>query len=362
VSIIFIIAALVILVYCLFIGYIIAHIQNNFSKSDWPQTKVSIIIPARNEADNIANCLHSIALQTLPQVQFEIILIDDFSEDNTVKIAMAFKNKLPLTILNNHMPGKKNALALGINHASYDTILTTDADCTMDREWLKTMLSIYEKEGLNMLCGPVNLIADGSFFKALQQTESAAIVGISATMLQKQMPATCNGANLMYSKTVFMQLNGYKHHLQLASGDDDLLLHAFFNQSADKVGYTLNYHAMVNTAASVSFKTFIHQRSRWLSKRKYYAYPWNAHLQKLVVVQLIAFYYLLFYAINTHSLLAIAFILNKYMFDLMLGTQLKMSLNFRYLQILLMPFYELYILFVLLHARFAKAEWKGRGV
>ncbi len=361
-SIIFIISALVIIVYCLFIGYIAAHIQNNFPKSEWPQTKVSIIIPARNEVDNIANCLHSIALQSLSQEQYEIILIDDFSEDDTVKIAMAFKNKLPLTILNNHMPGKKNALALGINHASYDTILTTDADCAMDRDWLKTMLSIYEKEGLHMLCGPVNLKAEGSFFKALQQTESAAIVGISATMLKRKMPATCNGANLMYNKTVFMQLNGYKHHLQLASGDDDLLLHAFYNQAADKVSYTLNYHAMVNTAASPNFIALIHQRSRWLSKRKYYAYPWNAHLQKLVFGQLLAFYCLLFYAINTHSLLAIALILNKYLFDLMLGTQLKMSLNFRYLQIFWMPFYELYIVFVLLHARFAKAEWKGRGV
>lgn len=360
--IVFAIAAFIIIVYCIFIGYITAHIQNNFSKSESPKIKVSILIPCRNEADNIANCLHSIALQTLPQLQYEIILIDDFSEDDTVKIAMAFKNKLPLTILNNHMPGKKNALALGINHASYDSILTTDADCTMDREWLKTMLSIYEKDELHMLCGPVNLLAEGSFFKALQQTESAAIVGISATMLNMKMPATCNGANLMFNRKVFMQLNGYKHHLQLASGDDDLLLHAFYSQAADRVAYTLNYHAMVNTAANNSFKTFIHQRSRWLSKRKYYAYAWNARLQMLVVLQLAAFYFLLFYAVNTHSMIAMAFLLNKYFFDLMLGIQLKMSLNFKYLQILLMPFYELYILIVLVHARFAKVEWKGRGV
>ncbi|MDI1235046.1 MAG: glycosyltransferase [bacterium] len=361
-TLLLIISIFIVLIYCFFIGYIITHIKLNFSKSESPIAKVSILIPCRNEAKNIANCLRSIAWQTLPINQYDIIIIDDFSEDDTVKIATEFKNKLPLTILHNSMPGKKNALALGINHAVNDCIITTDADCTMEKDWLKSMLYSFENRNLKMLCGPVNLKSDGSFFQNLQQTESAAIVGISATMLNIRKPATCNGANLMFSRAAFKELNGYGNHQQLASGDDDLLLHTFYRQDATRVGYELNYNAMVYPAACKNFAEFLNQRSRWLSKRKFYAYPWNSRLQGLIVIQLLTFYSLLIIALSTGHLLAIALILNKYLFDLMLGVKLKRVFNFKYLQILLMPFYEFYIVIVLVYARFSKIKWKGRGV
>lgn len=357
-----IIASTVILVYCLFIAYITANIGLSFSKNELPVTKLSILIPCRNEANNIGKCLRSIARQSLPMQQYEVIVIDDFSEDETVKIVSEFKNKLPLTIIHNSMPGKKNALAIGINHAQYDCVITTDADCTMEKDWLKTMLYSYEKGSLNMLCGPVNLKTDASFFQGLQQTESAAIVGISATMLRKQMPATCNGANLMFSRQVFKQLNGYANHRQLASGDDDLLLHAFYNLDPIKVGYELNYSAMVYPDACNGLIEFLNQRGRWLTKRKYYLYPWNERLQQLVALHLVAFYTLLIVFITTGNLIALAFILNKYLFDLMLGIKLKRTFNFRHLQILWMPFYELYIPIVLVYARFTGTKWKGRGI
>ncbi len=354
------IAGLIIAFYCIFIFKVSIAMETNFSKSDLVKSKVSIVIPCRNEATNIGKCLRSIAQQTLSIYQFEIIVIDDFSEDATYKIATEFVNNLPLTVLKNTIAGKKNALSMGIEYAVNDIIITTDADCTMENQWLSNMLFSFEQKQLNMLCGPINFNDSSSLFQQLQQTESAAVVGISAAMMAMQKPATCNGANLMFKKSIFNQLNGYNHHKALASGDDDLLMQTFYNYDKKKVAYHLNLNAMVYTNACLGLKEFLNQRIRWLSKRKFYAYPWNQYLQLFILMQLMAFYYLFILAISTHSIIAIGLLINKLLFDLLLGIKLRNIFTFKYLLILLMPFYEIYIIVVLLYARFSKVKWKGR--
>ncbi len=358
--VLFYFSCFVMVIYCIFIAVNIYYVQTEFPKVRNVKQKLSIIIPCRNEGDNIGHCLRSILHQTLPYSQYEIIIVDDFSEDDTVKIANEFKARLPLTVLHNSIAGKKNALMTGIAYAVNDIIITTDADCTMAPGWLSSMLQIFHAGQLNMLCGPINFNNSPSLFQQLQQTESAAIVGISAVMLDKRKPATCNGANLMFSKSIFNRISGYGSHSELATGDDDLLMHGFYAHDAGKVAYTLNYNAMVHTKASTGLMQFLQQRTRWLSKRKYYVYKWNNYLQALVIAQLAAFYFVFVFGIMTGSLLALCMVLNKFIFDLMFGIQLKKVFNFRFWQILLMPFFELYILLVMLYGLFFKKKWKGR--
>ncbi len=357
-----ILAALAVIAYCVFIVYVIINTKFSVSAGGVSQSRLTVIIPCRNEVDTIGYCLDSLVRQSLPALQFDVIVVDDFSEDFTVNIAEQFSRKLSLRILKNTLPGKKNALTLGVAHSATDLIITTDADCTMGPEWLATMMSEFEKAGLNFLCGPVNFNDSDTLFGQLQQAESAAIIGISAAMLNTHKPATCNGANLMFRKSLFDQLGGYQSHRHLATGDDDLLMQAFYKVEPSKVRYTLNKEAMVFTKACADINEFMHQRIRWLAKRKHYLYSWNARMQVLIFAQLIGFYFLFFYALYSGNKLASCMVLLKYGVDLRYGLKLKRNFRFQLHQIFLMPFYESYIFLVLFFSYIKEKQWKGRTI
>jgi len=104
--------------------------------------KVSIIIPARNEEQNIGRCLDSLLDQTLPKTQIEIIVVDDGSGDSTSSIVRTYAEKnVRLLQLSDEVGGKKLALTKGIEIASHPLIVTTDADCIYPNNWLNTLLS-----------------------------------------------------------------------------------------------------------------------------------------------------------------------------------------------------------------------------
>lgn len=357
-SIIIIGISTIIVSYCLYIIYIVFHFKKNNLKNNKSSSSISIIIPCRNEANNIIECLKSISKQSIPSSQYEVIVIDDHSQDDTFNLVKNFKEIKQLSIVRNNMEGKKYALSLGISLAKNDIILTNDADCTMHPNWAETMRNIFASKNLNMLCGNIQFTANGNFFMQLQQAESAAIVGISATMLNLKKPTTCNGANLMFSKSVFDTLGGYKQHLSIATGDDDLLLQEFFKLDKEKVAYTLNINTLVTTQPSYSFSQFINQRKRWIAKNNLYIYPYNKSIQVLITIQLITFYIALcLFTPNCLILIGI-----KYTVDIIYGLQLKPYFKFNLFLIFLMPFYQIYIFILLLISPFIKTEWKGRKI
>lgn len=361
-TILFLLSILTIVLYSCFMLYVSFNFKKSLIDKKRFSEKITVIIPCRNEELNIGICLNAILRQSMQKQQFEVIVVDDFSEDDTLKVAGQFMDTLPLRVLKNKVPGKKNALSLGIENSLNEIIITTDADCTMSAEWLNTMLSEFMQGQLNMLCGPVNFNDTDSLFEQLQRTESAAIIGISAVMLNAGRPATCNGANLMFSKQIFNQLEGYKSHLLLATGDDDLLMQEFYRLNPSKVRYALNKNAMVYTEASPDFDSFLHQRIRWLAKRKHYIYPWNSYIQMLVFFQLLAFYILLVYFIFTFSFLAILSIVLKYISEIVFGIRLQSVFRFRLIYIFRIPFFESYIFRLLFLSQSIRAKWKGRAV
>jgi len=355
-GIIYFFVSLVLVSYSIFIVYIIIQFEKNAQKSNLSEALISIIIPCRNEAFNIIECLESISKQSIFNNDYEVIVIDDHSEDNTFEIASNYKDIKNLRVIKNNLEGKKNALSLGISLAKNNLILTTDADCKMAEKWAENMRNIFISYNLNMLCAPINFIETETIFSQLQQAESAAIVGLSATMLNTHKPTTCNGANLMFSKTVFNHLGGYAQHANIATGDDDLLLQQFYKLDKQKVAYTIHKDSMVYTQAATTFENFIHQRSRWLAKRKLYIYPYNKYLQSLIALHLIAFYFA-FFVFTPFSLSLIAL---KYLVDIAYSIKLKQHFSFKIFTVILMPFYQNYIFILLLSMPFVQPKWKGR--
>ncbi len=357
---IFIISLAFILIYVLFLRYIGSRFKiHEVAPAAWELPKVFILIPARNEEKHIGNCLLSIQNQDFDFGKLEVIVIDDFSDDKTVETAKTFENKFNLKIIKSELPGKKQALLAGIRHAGSNIMITTDADCTMGKDWLRNMLIEFVNSDLNMLCGLIQLNSSGIFQK-LQQAESAAIVGISAVMLNEQQPCTCNGANLMFRKDVFDHIGGYGAHAGLLSGDDDLLMQQFARLDMDKTRYIVQKDTVVMTAACGDMKGFMQQRSRWLSKRKAYLFPYNQLVQAIVLLHLPAFYSLCFLAFLPHGEYAAGLIIIKYLADIYYGRKIRKVVEFKLSMILLMPFYQAYIFGALVYSRFKKVEWKGR--
>jgi biofilm PGA synthesis N-glycosyltransferase PgaC len=231
----------------------------------------------------------------------------------------------------------------------------------MGKDWVQTMLYEFVNRDLNMLCGLVQLQGNG-LFANLQQAESAAIVGVSAVMLNEQQPCTCNGANLMFRRDVFEHVGGYEIHQHLSSGDDDLLMQQFAKLDIDKTRYLIHADAVVSTNTCPDFMSFLQQRSRWLSKRKAYLFPFNQLIQAIVVLQLIAFFCLIGLVFFPYGEYPAALILIKYLVDIHYGRRLRRVVKLRLPMILLMPFYQLYIIAVLFFAGFRKTEWKGRAI
>jgi len=319
---------------------------------------VSVLIPFRNEALHLESCLNSFIKQNKVSFPYELLLINDASEDHSETVVVQFENRLPLALLRSKGIGKKAALQTGIDAAKYNIIYTIDADCFVKPNTLAYMGNTFQAKNLNMLCGLVNLVPAKGLFQNLQSVESAALVGISAVMLNANKPATCNGANLMFRKDVFLQLKGYENYKHLSSGDDDFLMHAFFNLNASACQYAIHSDAVVETAPEQSLSNFFNQRARWASKRKHYIFSYNKYLFALMGLKFLTYWALLLCtAIDSKAfILFLLLYLSEIAFAKRLGKVLKLN----YLSILCMPLYQFYLPMVLMYGKFFKIKWKGR--
>lgn len=334
-------------------------VPGEVSEAMYQKANVSVIVPCRNEANNIASCIHAIASQTVFTEHVELIIVDDHSEDDTKSIVENAGRSVPLRLIESNGFGKKAALLTGLRQASHNIICTIDADCITPVRHLEIMTGEFLKAKLKMLCGPVNFKAEGLFEK-LQQAESAAVVGISAVFLNAGKPATCNGANLMFEKKAFFDAGGYNGHTTLASGDDDLLMQSMYGKFQAGVKYCMHQGTVVETAAVKGLGNLLNQRGRWITKSAFYIFPWNKYLQLLVSVHLISFFLLLLYGVLSLQLYLLIPVAVKYTADFVLGVRLKKVLKLNLFMIFLMPFYQLYIFLLPLSSLVYKTDWKGR--
>ncbi|MXV17901.1 glycosyltransferase [Pedobacter sp. HMF7056] len=234
------------------------------------RTKVSILIAARNEEENISKTINDILAQDYPRELYELIVADDHSTDRTSEIISSYAAEgvrlLSLRedrALNSY---KKKAIADAIDLSTGDLIVTTDADCRMSPAWLSTLVSFYERTDVLLVSSPVVYFQEQDHFEKLQTLEFSFLIGLGAAMIGNNIPSTCNGANLAYRKSVFYELEGFKGIDDLASGDDELFLHKVTSRYPGRVGFCKSEQAIVYTHAKPDLTEFIRQRKRWASK------------------------------------------------------------------------------------------------
>lgn len=245
----------------------------NPQKSD-PKTRVSIIVAARDEEANINKTIDDLIAQQYPKALTEIIIIDDHSTDKTAEIVLSYADRnVKLIKLNEDRAlnsYKKKAIQTAIGTCSGDLIITTDADCRMGPNWLATIVNLYEEKNYKMISSPVAYFQEKSFFERLQSLEFLYLIGLGASTIGNQKPSTCNGANLAYEKKTFYEVGGFQGIDDLASGDDELLLHKIAAKYPDHIGFLKNREAIVYTHAKETLGAFIQQRKRWASKSTRY--------------------------------------------------------------------------------------------
>ncbi|KAA5536279.1 glycosyltransferase [Taibaiella lutea] len=340
--------------------------------------KISIIIPARNEADNIGKCLHSILSNEFPAAYFEIIVIDDFSEDETASVAgKILNNKNGRVIaLKDYLSKderinayKKKALEIAIIIASGDWIITTDADCIAPKNWLKQMHRAMQNEHTQFIAAPVSFIpfSRRNWLYYFQSLDFMTMQGITAASIANNMGNMCNGANLAFRKSAFNEVGGYKDIDHIASGDDMLLMHKIQSKYPDGIYYLKSEQAIVETPVQANWKAFLNQRIRWSSKADKYndkkltavlalVYLFNFNILVLVIASVWNYnlVFLLFGTVFAKVIVELLFLIPVAKFY---GKSNEM-IYFTVLQ----PIHILYIVMAGFLGKFGKYDWKGRTV
>jgi cellulose synthase/poly-beta-1,6-N-acetylglucosamine synthase-like glycosyltransferase len=247
------------------------ELENYSTEDQNATTKISVIIAARNEEENIGRLLESIKSQTYPKDLFEVIVVDDHSDDNTSGIASAFSFvkliKLQFDNINSY---KKKAIETGIAAASGDLIVITDADCIVQPCWLKTIAAFKEKTNAIFIAAPVLIQNNSMLLQTFQSLDFMVLQGITAASVQKRIHNMCNGANLAYERKAFFEVNGFTGIDQIASGDDMLLMQKIATRFPGRISYLLSKEAIVKTQPTKTWKEFFNQRIRWASKATNY--------------------------------------------------------------------------------------------
>ncbi|HLG02317.1 MAG TPA: glycosyltransferase [Bacteroidia bacterium] len=236
---------------------------------------ISVVVPVRNEAENIRVCLESLLAQEYPVTQFEIILVDDHSTDRTLSIVKELNNgHSHLRILENAIgeEGKKNAITAAVKVARGEVIATTDGDCLVPRTWLRAISNAFSDEKKIFAAGPVVYQEKKSFFRHFLQAEQLSLQMISAGAIQLEVPLMCSGANMAYRKSFFNETGGYEND-SYASGDDMLLLQKAANFNRKEISFLPVKDSLIITHAAGTPRDAIRQRGRWLSKFRAYRSP-----------------------------------------------------------------------------------------
>jgi len=328
--------------------------------------KISVVVALRNEQENINNLLKTIESLSYPKEFFEVILINDNSEDKTEMYIYDYIINSELNISYYNLidkKSKKEALKLGVSKSKYNIIATTDADCLLPNNWLKLISNRYSNER-HMLIGPVMFNNTKGVLGAFQILDMLAIQGVQLGMAYFDKPVLNNGANLCFNKKTFLNVEGYDKY-KTPSGDDVFLLEKFIKEPDVKIKGVLEKQYIVITKHENKLTNFINQRLRWGSKSNYYKNNYLRGVSLIVFLEnvLQLFIYTCLLLVDKFFIIWLILLLSKWLIDLIL---LILASSFfdrkRYLNyfVPMQLIYPIYIVFIAILSKLIKFEWKGR--
>jgi cellulose synthase/poly-beta-1,6-N-acetylglucosamine synthase-like glycosyltransferase len=329
---------------------------------------ISVIIPARNEAESIVVLLGALQKQSYPPDLFETIVVDDHSTDDTAGAVKKFADVKLISLQEDGINSyKKKAVETGIDHASGELIICTDADCVPGPEWLRIIACFAAEKKAVFIAAPVVISCNSQVLQIFQAMDFMILQAITGAVVHKKKLSMSNGANIAYTRKAFYDVSGFSGIDGIASGDDMLLMYKIWKQYPGGVHYLKSKEAIVATLPQQTWKAFFNQRIRWASKAAKYedkrffpvlllVYLFNLLFPVLFSAGFFCYHYWLYLA---------ALWAGKTIVELPLFLSAAAFFDKRWTVRLFFFFQPLHILYTVisgLFGQFGKYEWKGRRV
>jgi 1,2-diacylglycerol 3-beta-glucosyltransferase len=228
---------------------------------------VSVVVAARNEELTIHRCLESLANLDYPTDKLEVILVDDQSTDGTYEIMLRFLArhanfkvlKVPAQI--DHLRGKANAIAVGIDHAAGELIFLTDADCVVPRSWVQAIVSAYADD--TGLVASYTLLESANSFEGMQSLDWTLLHTLAAGGVGHKKPLSCFGNNLTFRRKAYDDVGGYRN-IPFSVTEDFALFVAITKKTYWRYTYLLSPESLVMSLPCSTLKELFQQKQRWV--------------------------------------------------------------------------------------------------
>ena len=233
---------------------------------------VSIVIAARNEEGNIGACLDSIAALTYATGALQVIIVDDRSSDSTATIVQQYIDRYPhITMIHasppsDHLHGKTNAIAQGVDHATGEILMFTDADCLVPPGWVEETVKYFDREDIGLVAGFTYLKGSGPF-ACFQALDWLALFSSAAAAVRLGTPATAVGTNLCVRRAAYDAIGGYRA-IPFSVTEDYALFHAVASSSSYSVRFPMDPGTINESLPCTSWRQLYRQKKRWFAGGK----------------------------------------------------------------------------------------------
>ncbi|MBS3741624.1 MAG: glycosyltransferase [Candidatus Cloacimonetes bacterium] len=277
--------------------YFNANIEKSF---------VSVVVAARNEQDNLPHLLTSLINQDYPDENYEIIIADDSSVDESAEIVKKFQKRtrnlrlIKVPSPDPNISRKKNALSHAVKNSKGKIILSTDADCMPKLTWISGMVRYFDK-GVGMVCGlSLPNVSTGqkyNFVEKYELIDTITLFVAAAGALGRGKIFSGSGQNLAYRRKAFDKVDGYQKIMQYESGDDVLLMQ-LLRKAGYKIRFAFGKKTFIQTKSEKNLLNFLNQRIRWASNetpqlfmnREFFFYLLDVFFLNITILVGIIFY------------------------------------------------------------------------
>jgi poly-beta-1,6-N-acetyl-D-glucosamine synthase len=322
--------------------------------------KISIVVAAKDEEKNVANLIDSLNKQNYNKDNYEVIIVDDSSTDNTFNLAnelsTSYKNFSVIKAETKNLPGKKGALHKGIEKASYDHILITDADCIPQPDWIKKSSGKFS-EGYDFIFGAAPFYIENSYINNLSSFENlrSNILTFAAAIIG--FPYSAAARNFGFKKSSFQEIKGYSNTTETLSGDDDLLLREAVKNKM-QIGILTGKESFVYSKTKNTLREYLNQKARHTQTSLHYL---PRHKLFLGFWHLLNLFFLFSPILIFVDSIFISLFLIKIITDVIVVSNLQkyFGYNFNPVKIFYLQIaYEIFLIINFVNSLLGRSDWK----
>ncbi|MBE0538726.1 MAG: glycosyltransferase [Ignavibacterium sp.] len=332
------------------------------NKNTFPATtpKLSLIIAAKNEEANIPSLIDSIENLNYPKENFEVIIVDDNSNDKTAQLiqsSISGKNNFTFIKANSkELEGKKGALNIGIKNSRYNFIVITDADCRPEVNWLNSVAGALDY-GYDFVFGVAPITSGTALVEKLSSFENFRNTYLAISAVGMNIPYSAAARSFAFRKSSFERLGGYTKTTDTISGDDDLLLREAVKHKM-LIGTFIEDDTFVYSAAPKNFGEYFLQKQRHLQTSFHYLLKQKMFLGFWHLINLVSLFSIALAFVS--PVLILPFII-KLIYDLfiVLRHQKKLGHSFKFYEVIyLQILFEVFIIINFFNSLSGKSVWK----